>query len=138
VSLDGPFQGWHDLEPCYVAGGWESRERLVQPGDPGTAAVAAVQLQKPLGRAGYLLVSGCNADGRVLEPDNFGGRHSVADDMVDFWRRQSRQRTYQMQLFVYGSVPLARAERDELLAFFRVARRQLADHVAHSRREVAS
>jgi hypothetical protein len=138
VSLDGPFQGWQSPGGWYRAGGFRSCEESVQAGDPGTSAFAAVSLEHPDGRHGELFSSCCNAAGEVLEPDDFGGRRGWAGDIVDAWRRHSRQRAYQIQLFAAGSGPLALAERAQLQEFFRYVRRQLVAQVAQRSREVPS
>jgi exosortase len=138
VSLDGPFQGWHEMTRCYVGQGWIARERLVQPGTSGAGAIAMARLERPLGREADLLFSNFDARGRVLEPDNFGGRLGLRDELQDFWRRQSRQRTYQVQLFVEGEVPLTSAERSEALAFFERVRAPLVQRVGRGGREVPS
>ncbi len=139
VSLDGPFQGWHELTRCYVSNGWTCRERSVQTAGAGAGAgaVAVVQLERSLDQHGALLFSLFDDGGQVLEPDNFGGRRGFVGDVLDFWRRQSRRRTYQLQLVAEGPGPLTRAERDQALALFTHGRAQLLQRVAGPGRETA-
>jgi hypothetical protein len=59
-------------------------------------------------------------------------------DVEDFWRRQARQRTYQIQLLVEGNVALTAAERAELVPFFRQVRQKLIEQVVLDRREISS
>jgi exosortase len=132
VSLDGPFQGWHELTRCYLSNGWTSRGRSVQTeGADKGGAVAVVRLERPLDRHAELLFSLFDEWGHVLEPDNFGGRRGFLSEVVDFWRRQSRQRTYQLQLLVEGPGPLTPAERSVALRFFHQVRSELVVRIAH-------
>jgi exosortase len=52
VSLDGPFLGWHELSGCYVAAGWVSQGRSVQPGDSNRGAFRAVRMERSPGLHG--------------------------------------------------------------------------------------
>jgi len=131
VSMDGPFQGWHELTRCYLSNGWTSRGRSVQAeGAHKGGAVAVVRLERPPDRQGELLFSLFDERGHVLEPDNFGGRRGFLSEVVDFWRRKSRRRTYQLQLLAEGACPLTPAERSEALSFFHRVRSQLVERIA--------
>ncbi len=47
VSLDGPFQGWHELGICYLGAGWTTLERSVRPGKEGGGSISEVRLERP-------------------------------------------------------------------------------------------
>ena len=136
VSLDGPFQGWHELTRCYAGYGWTVRERSVQPAGV-RGAVAVVRLERPGERRGDLFFSLFGQRCQVLEPDNFGGRLGLLAELRSFWRRQSRQRTYQLQLFVEGTSTMTSAERGEATAFFRRIRDQLVERIGGDAMEVS-
>ena len=125
VSLDGPYLGWHELTQCYIGQGWTCLEALGPAGEAGSRAIAAVRLEWPPGRTGDLLFSVFDERGRVLEPENPGDRAAIIRDRLAFWQSSSQRRTYQIQLFVPGTVPLTPAEREQALAFLRRVRSQL-------------
>ena len=89
-----------------------------------------MRLERPPDRQGVLLFSLFDEWGHVLEPDNFGGRRGFPSEVLDFWRRQSRQRTYQLQLLAEGAYPLTPAERAEALSFFQRVRSPLVERIA--------
>jgi exosortase len=137
VSMDGPFQGWHELTRCYVANGWTVRERSVQSTGTHAGAIAVVRLVRPEGREGNLLFSVFNEHGAVLEPDNFGGRLGLLDELRNCWRRQSRQRTYQLQLWTEGSTALTPSDLGQALAFVQEVRSRLAQHIGNKATEAS-
>jgi hypothetical protein len=136
VSVDGPFMGWHELTTCYSSTGWNCRERTVVPGLGQAEAVAAARFDGPPGQAGDLFFSLFDERGRVLKPENPGNRGAILLDRLAFWQSPSQLRTYQVQLLVSGAASLTAAERQQALAFFEQARRELAQRVSHGGGEV--
>jgi hypothetical protein len=152
VSVDFPFQEWHELTVCYRGQGWRLRERqregardLAAPdGAGGRPPIVVANLTKGPGRHGYLLFCSLDELGNALEPDGLGigGRLrnglgswlNLGDDHPK--HREARPGSalfwsYQVQLFIESDYPLIATERDEARAFFdevlATIRRQVPD-----------
>jgi exosortase len=138
VSLDGPFQGWHELTMCYLGQGWTSLERSVQPGEDRGGCFTVARLERPPALNAELLFSLFDDHGMVLEPGQFGGQLGYVSERLSFWRRHLSHRTYQVQVLVEGGPPLTLAERGRAMAFFQQVRSQLIQRLAPVGREVSS
>ncbi len=135
VSVDGPFQGWHELTSCYLGNGWTSLERSVQPGEGRSGSFAVARLERPPTLNGELLFSLFDDHGKVLEPGRFGGQVGYISERLSFWRRHLSHRTYQVQVLVAGGPTLTPAERDR---FFQQVRTVLIQRLGPEGRKVSS
>jgi hypothetical protein len=136
VSVDFPFDGWHELPNCYLGKGWALVERKSDPdeaaGEGGRLPVVVAKLAKGPGRHGYLLFCLFDERGNPVEPvgQDYGGllRHRLAF-WLNLWDGRGKRGgaspgsvllwSYQVQLFIESEYPLTAAEQDEARAFFR-------------------
>jgi len=136
VSVDFPFNGWHELPNCYLGQGWALVERKSDPdeaaGEGGRLPVVVAKLAKEPGRHGYLLFCLFDERGNSVEPvgQDYGGllRHRFAF-WLNLWDGRGKRGgaspgsvllwSYQVQLFIESEYPLTAAEQDEARAFFR-------------------
>jgi len=136
VSVDFPFDGWHELPNCYLGQGWALVERKSDPdeaaGEGGRQPVMVAKLAKEPGRHGYLLFCLFDERGNSVEPvgQDYGGllRHRFAF-WLNLWDGRGKRGgaspgsvllwSYQVQLFIESEYLLTAAEQDEARAFFR-------------------
>jgi exosortase len=135
VSVDFPFDGWHELPNCYLGQGWALVERKSDPdeaaGEGGRLPVEVAKLAKEPGRHGYLLFCLFDEPGNPVEP--VGQDDSLLHHRLAFWRKlwDGREKrggpspgsvllwSYQVQLFIESDYPLTATEQNEARAFFR-------------------
>jgi hypothetical protein len=124
VSLDYPFQGWHELTGCYVRIGWAVEEQSASPPDPAGGGegpyIAEVKLSKSLDQHAYLLYSLFGAQGRPVKP----AESSPEEGWLQVLRRrapggQQGAASCQVQLLVQSTAPLTPAEQSQAKEFFR-------------------
>jgi hypothetical protein len=140
VSLDYPFEGWHELPICYRGQGWEPQERQVHREAPvgGGPEINLVEVKftKPLEQHGYLLCTTLDAKGRPLEPvvpileggglrDQWEARWASIQRL---WRPAGEEAArapapgapgYQVQLFISSYSALTPDEQRQAREFFR-------------------
>lgn len=73
ISVDYPFQGWHELTGCYVSQGWTvvSRKKHATTSAEGASArgdFVVVELSKPTGEYGLLMFGLFDGAGRPIAP----------------------------------------------------------------------
>ncbi|MGV3485933.1 MAG: exosortase U [Planctomycetaceae bacterium] len=71
LVLSHPYPEWHELSACYALQGWELLSaQLLQPrsGSDHTNKIKLARLTRRDGALGYLLYSGLNGDGSVIDP----------------------------------------------------------------------
>jgi exosortase len=138
VSVDFPFQGWHDLPICYRGQGWAVVERerdldsAATRGEGGQHAIEVAKLEKQPGRYGYLLFCLFDESGNPVEP--FGNDlGSLFRQRLAFWQNLWEGNgmrggacpgsvllwTYQVQLFIESEYLLTAGEQGEARSFFR-------------------
>jgi hypothetical protein len=124
VSLDYPFQGWHELVNCYRNTGWQIDRREVR--REGAAAgdwpLVVVVMQDETGRHATLCYSVFDGDGNPVLP----ARDQLTAGVVDRWKRSTgRLGTYQVQTFSAGLTPPGEEDVEELVRLHCGARRDL-------------
>lgn len=76
LSLDGPYDSWHDLGVCYTGVGWRIEDRLttdVGPEDDGLVACDLRLTQEPIGHSQVLYVC-VDPSGEAVPPPSYYGR----------------------------------------------------------------
>lgn len=76
LSLDGPYDSWHDLGVCYTGVGWRIEDRLtadVGPADDGLVACDLRLTQEPIGHSQVLYVC-VDPSGEAVPPPSYYGR----------------------------------------------------------------
>ena len=161
LSIDGPFDHWHDLSMCYSGLGWHCADvdDVRYPAGPGGYTELTLE---DGGKTGLVLFGAYTADhDRPLDPAAqrlgvrrkfanvdrfvsalFGGTAPGGDDGgpdADAAAEEDREpdpgevgRTYQVQLFTEDRQPLTDAERDELRDLFHAVRAELVAAAART------
>lgn len=125
VSCDHPFEGWHDLEVCYIGQGWSVEERNIVPDEKWPCV--EVVLSKPTGAHAYLTYSLFDITGTPVTPP----RSSLSASFVNRVIRKARlgglntAQTIQSQIFVETAEPIAEPQRAEVLEQHRSVRELL-------------
>ena len=125
ISCDHSFEGWHDLEVCYVGQGWVVEERNIVRDDqwPGVEVV----LSKPTGAHAYLVYSLFDTLGGTVTPP----RSSVSASFVNRVMRKARlgglnaSQTIQSQVFVELAEPVTDDQRNDLIQRHKTVRELL-------------
>jgi hypothetical protein len=135
VSVDYPFEGWHELTTWYTGKGWvrNSRRQVKdeQEGEAGTYIEA--ELSKPTGEYGWLLFGLFGRTGDHLVPTwvadgNYPSlREKLARSPLGSWLLGLRgggirQASYQVQVFASSAVGLSPAQRAATRQLFLSAR----------------
>lgn len=142
VSVDYPFNGWHELTECYEATGWDRLSRDVVTLQPtaGAAAPSGVQKEQYVraafrrpenGDYGYLLFESFS-DRQAPVPAPAQGRE-VLQRFGEHWRgfvdrvttlgasgaaAEDLTETYQLQIFMTGITPSTEQDRTEAAQAF--------------------
>jgi exosortase len=127
VSLDYPFDGWHEPSRLYEMRGWEIESRRVlvddEPGEP----VLEVRMRDAGGRRAYLLVRQFTECGEPISPPVDIG-WSLAAWYQSLGERVSKRfggserpvpATLQVSLLITGDLPLETAQQAEARQAFR-------------------
>lgn len=122
VSLDYPFEGWHELTNCYEGSGWRVLKReVIRPDGASDWPVVVARMEDGLGRHGLLYFSLFAYDGREVQPPR-----SLATALSERWKRATRsERTVQTQAFTGSIVPLTDDDAQQVLRLHLDARRDL-------------
>lgn len=76
LSLDGPYDSWHDLGICYSGVGWRIEDRLTTHVGPETDGMVACDLrltQEPIGHSQVLYIC-IDPSGAAVPPPSYYGR----------------------------------------------------------------
>jgi hypothetical protein len=113
VSFDFPFSGgWHELTRCYLATGWEKRERHVRaaPTSAGGWQYVEADFEKPGAGYGTVMYTEFDQNGSELRPhEGWEGPANSFLEMRNSYLESSK--TFQVQVFVAGATPATEAQR---------------------------
>ena len=144
VSVDFPFQGYHELTVCYINSGWKLEKRTLTDGPSGPRVEADFTM--PSGRHAFLLFQAFDAQGVPIQlPVETGGSPFVrlrkvakslkvwdAKVIDEHWRKFVDSE--QIQVFVEGPRALTEAEREQARTLHDTARERVLDAIGASRR----
>lgn len=128
MTLDYPFDGWHELPKCYVSRGWEKTERNVLPADDWV--MVETTLNRPTtGENGYLLFCEFTPSGIPATPPEKSPVKALWYRLAErgALRRIQDEFLYQTQIWVVDGHFLTDAQRREIREEFRHLRTQLKD-----------
>ncbi|HEX6985297.1 MAG TPA: exosortase U [Planctomycetaceae bacterium] len=145
VSVDGPYDGWHDLTWCYDGQGYaiDSTRDLSAPGH--AAPHTELRLSNELGRHGLVLYAAYTESDRPVAPPRAARRDRLTSRIV--WALQGRlgpsevergERVYQVQVFAESGLGFTDAERNDLEALFQTMRSAIAGRDADAPRGEAA
>jgi exosortase len=126
TSFDFPFSGgWHELTECYVATGWERRERHVRtaPEEAGAWQYVEADFEKPGEMYGTVMYAEFDQNGVALRPHE--GWERPADSFLT--KRNlylEGRKTFQVQVFAAGAVTLTDAQRQQAAQLLAEARQR--------------
>lgn len=135
VSMDGPYDGWHDLSWCYEGLGYDV-ETL---GDVRAAEEvrSELRLTNGAGRNGVVFFSAYTESGQPVAPSRASRRGPLMRRLVwAFERRLGRDaardggRVFQVQVFAESGLGFTAEERQDLEALFGEMRHRLAGATA--------
>lgn len=136
ISIDGPFDSWHDTELCYIGLGYttQSEEDIIAPdGGSSPGAFTDLSITGSGGRHGHVLFMAYSEDGRPLRPPI--SRNASVARLVAAWRDRisgkspgdiADGRVFQVQLFAESGLTFTEAERAELTRLFHHMRTEIA------------
>jgi hypothetical protein len=135
VSVDYPFQGWHELTNCYRGNGWTLIARRVVADRSGASRWPRVEadLGQPAGERGWLMFGLFDRRGEPVAPEGTHIRgwpslrqkleRSPLGSWLLGWRVAGEtDTTYQVQVFVSGLVDLTPDQRAEVQQIFAAVR----------------
>jgi hypothetical protein len=131
VSLDYPFQGWHNLTVCYRLVEWNVRERTAirtsadPKADPPYLIATMDQLDS---KFGYLLFGMADDQGRWVDPPVLTAGQ-ITDRQMPWDQPPDDAPTYQFQAFCTSYVPLEEKERQDVARLFEASRRTLHERL---------
>jgi hypothetical protein len=131
VSLDYPFEGWHELTNCYRNTGWQIDFREVRriEGESDEWPLVVVFMQRDLGQHAVLCYSIFDRDGNPVLP----ARDQLTSGVADRWKRATGQLgTYQVQTFRPALAPPSEQELKEQIALHCEVWRDLIRAVSRS------
>lgn len=140
ISIDGPFDAWHDTELCYIGLGYttQSEADLPSPNDGAAqGAFTELSISGSGGRHGYVLFMAYSEDGKPLRPPI--SRNASVARLVAAWKDRiagrpsgdvAYGRVFQVQLFAEGGLNFTDVERAELQGLFHQMRSEIADRAA--------
>ena len=141
VSLDGPYDSWHDLGYCYGATGWELRDsRNVQLAtQAGQEPMACVELNlyEESGQRSVVMFTSFDSRGLVVQPPpshgttlrNLVNRFRVAETKLAADGTPAKAPVFQVQMRVETEFELSPADRASLDELYDFARRRIALHM---------
>ena len=129
ISLDYAWTGWHDLQVCYVATGWNIDERIERtfpiPGREIPDHIVELRMSKVPNRHGYQMFTEYDSDGFPLPmPDE-----SLAKRLrqISFLKmRERKPLVYQVQLFTEGNSRLSEAQMERCKELFNHCRQMIS------------
>lgn len=131
VSLDYPFDGWHDMLICYRGQGWTVLDREVRGSEETGGQYVAVHMQRKDKLQGYLCFSDLTRHGRAVLPMGTPAeRYVVRLNRLLPWQarldeQESFEGAFQMQFLLESYEPLKPAEEQAGEKFFIEARKRI-------------
>lgn len=142
VSIDGPFEEWHDTEYCYRGLGYttESRDDHFLGGDSHEAGgYTELLIRGNHGSQGYVLFMAYDEAGRALRPP--ASHHASIARLMGVWKKRimggeshdlAGARIFQVQLLSESALPFSDAEKLELRELFHEMRGRIANYVSET------
>jgi exosortase len=142
ISVDGPFDAWHDTEICYQGLGYTTHSQQDLPAPDGGASPGGfteLTISNSGGRHGYVLFMAYSETGQALHPPV--SRNASVARLIAAWKdRVGGQRindtvegrVYQVQLFTESRLNFTEAERNDMTRLFHHLRREIARRSAAS------
>lgn len=130
LSLDYPFDGWHDMLLCYAGQGWTVLDREVRGSEETGGQFVAVRLQRKDNLLGYLWFSDLTKHGRAVLPMGTPTeRYVVRLNRLFPWQSridelESLNGAFQMQLLLESYEPLKSKEQQAGEQFFIQSRKK--------------
>jgi len=141
VSLDGPYDGWHDLAECYRGLGYRVEEIEDSVG-AGGAPETRLGLTKDPGRHGLAFFSAYAESGGSVGPPRAARQGPLTSRVATALQRRfgspaeaPRGRVFQVQVFSESGLAYPDTERAELRRLFHEMRRRIAERIATGRAE---
>lgn len=147
VSLDYPFQGWHELTVCYRNSGWklfDRNQRVIRENAAGQEDRQFVEatMEKPIDTHGYLIFGVYDQAGRSMSPVSTEFLRRLMRGAIGFHRLvklmggstrftdELAGPTYQIQLLVQSFAPLTEFEKEQARGLFRETEQLLRQQIA--------
>jgi exosortase/archaeosortase family protein len=136
ISIDGPFDAWHDTEVCYHGLGYSTQtcgDIEIRDGSAVPSEFTELVVTSGSGQHGYVLFMAYDTNGQALRPPV--SRNASVARFVAAWRQRVAGevpadpllgRVYQVQLFAENRLSHTVAEREELTHLFHHMRREIA------------
>ncbi len=148
ISIDGPFDQWHDTEVCYQGLGYTTQsceDIKVQTGSAVPAEYTELSISGESGQHGYVLFMAYNTNGEALHPPI--SRNASVARLVSAWRQRvageappavHAGRVFQVQLFTENRLNFTAAEREEMTQLFHHMRREIARSSTASKEDASA
>lgn len=134
MSLDYPFDNWHDVKRCYKNIGWKiSSEKILVEQPIFNWGASETNMTLPNGDAAYVLCSHCDHLGNTVEPKPATHRLDMLlyrfhpDRMTapfGTWSDKATRTFYQTQCMVATPLPLDEATKEEIRIMYAQFREQ--------------
>lgn len=130
VSVDGPYDGWHDLTWCYEGLGYDI-ESVNDVTEADSTVHTELRMVNDLGRHGLVVYSAYTEDDRLVVPPR-AARHdpltrrlmTAIQKRLDLEQAPRSDRVYQVQVFTESGLGFTTSEHRDLESLF-VAMRSL-------------
>lgn len=148
VSIDGPFDAWHDTEVCYDGLGYSTQSREDHPAPGGGASSGGyteLAITGGAGRHGHVLFMAYSEAGDALSPPP--SRNASFARLVSIWKERFSGEAplhrvdgpiYQVQVFSESGLAFTLAEQEELRRLFHGMRKEIAHVTADKTRATDS
>jgi hypothetical protein len=148
ISIDGPFDQWHDTEVCYQGLGYTTQsceDIKVQTGSAVPAEYTELSIAGESGKHGYVLFMAYSTNGEALHPPI--SRNASIARLVSAWRQRvageappavHAGRVFQVQLFTENRLNFTAAEREEMTQLFHHMRREIARSSTASQQDASA
>ncbi len=142
MSLDYPFDDWHDVKACYSKIGWRiTKEQIASELPVFEWRAAETDLRLPNGDYGFIMCSHSDHIGRKIQPKPLSVDRQALSYRMDpaqmaypfgtKWGRDENTH-YQTQCMVATATPLEKATRDEIRTMYAIFREQTRKAIAEA------
>lgn len=132
VSIDGPYDGWHDLTWCYTGRGYQI-DAEQDATDSQNLTHTELQMTDELGRNGLVLYSAFTESDRHVSPPRAARYDALTRRILAAVQQRvgappakRDERVYQVQVFTESGLGFSSTERDEIESLFRAMRNRVA------------
>ncbi len=141
VSLDGPYDGWHDLGYCYGATGWQLRDaqniQLATTAGQTPMTCVELNLYRGDGNSSLVLFTCFDSTGAVVEPPashgsvwrNITNRLGMSDASKTSNGKAVVPPVFQVQMILEGTNELSPEERASIDQIYDAVRRMIAERL---------